>query len=113
MGDLELLDSIELNSGDSFVIDSELYIIQEDDDVKYWLGDSSSHYIDNTDGISMSNLFDSALPTKESEENDVKLLPAKTGEQTPGNKSDNKSTEESGKDSEKEDTEESDKTFWV
>jgi len=114
MGDLEVLDPINLDLGDSFVVDPELYIINNDDDIKYWLGDTSSYYVDNTDDMSMAKLLDAALPTKEREEKDVKLLPAKTSEQTTGNKSDNKSTKENGgKDSEKEDTEESDKTFWV
>lgn len=113
MGDLELLDPININSGETFVIDPELYIIKENDDIKYWLGDTSSYYVDNTDEMIMARLFDASLPTKESEEKDVKLLPAKISEQIPVERPSDKSTEDSGKDSEEENTEKEDKTVWV
>lgn len=113
MGDLEVLEPRKLNIGDTFVVDPELYIIDDNEDVKYWLGDSSSYYVDNAEERNMSELFDSGFPLKESEDNDVKLLPAKTSEQNVEKQSTDNTDKESGDNSGEKDTEEKDKTLWV
>lgn len=106
MGDFEALDPISLVEGNVFVIDPELYILKGNDDVKYWLGDSSEHDITNQD-CNLSHLLDNALPTKESEEKDVKLLPAKANVQIVENKATEKNKDE------KDDSEKEDKIVWV
>ncbi len=106
MGDFEILDPISLDEGSIFVIDPELYILNENDDVKYWLNDGSEYDITNEDS-NLLHLFNDDLPTEESEEQNVKLSPAKANVQTVGNKSTKKDKDEKNDDKEK------DETFWV
>ena len=83
MGQMEINDPITISDGKVFVVDPELFILHYNDDVKYWLGDNSeqSNFY-NENGIlqsDMSELFNDALPSEESEEkNNVILLPEKS-----------------------------------
>ena len=121
MGELEVLTPIDIDRESTFIVDPELYIINHNDEIKYWLGDSSSYDETNTN-LHLAELFDDALPTKESKESedkDVELLPAKSSTKATDRKADkdsDKSTEENSerdsKNSEEKD-EEKDKTVWV
>jgi hypothetical protein len=120
MGELEVLAPIDFEEEKVIIVDPELYIINNNEEIRYWLGELGPYYgatsPEESDNERLAQILDNAFPEESEDKKDVKLLPAKSSEHNSGNKSDTKDDEDNGDNagkSDEKDEEQKDETVWV
>jgi len=83
--DIDVLFPIKLEQGNTFVIDPEMYLIDNDNDLEFWLGENGKYYDDNSEKIDLKDLAKNGLDKIE-EEKSVKLLPETISSENSGEK---------------------------
>lgn len=111
-GACEVMEPVIFGQGKTMIIDPELYIIKDNEDLMYWLGDQGEYYRDDFDAMKLEQKNRKENGDENSDENTEDDSVRGNLDEESGDKSETTS-EKSGEKEEKEISTEVNATLWV